>query len=109
MLNYHDLTAAQRHWVDLVEASFPDEPDVLTYKRLLELHAHFVSLRSVDARYKCAKPLWLITNNAISRGLYKLPKSTFIDDAEDLPLDSELEIRYREELKNLDIQFNKSK
>jgi hypothetical protein len=111
MLYYFDLTPSQRHWVDLVEAVFPEDREAgeISYKRLNEIHNHFVSLRGRDGRYKCSKPLWLITNNAISRGVYKFPSSKSIEIEQEEVLDSDLEIRYREELEKLDIPFKKAK
>jgi len=76
MLNYNELSAGQRKWVDLVEILFSDvyKSGIITYNKLKEIDNTLVSLRERDKKYKVGWPIWLITNNAIERGIYKIPK-----------------------------------
>jgi hypothetical protein len=112
MLSYEDLSAAQKRWVDLVEIHFPNILDVtngtLTYKDILQIDNFFREKRSENKKYKVSKPIWLITNNAVERGKYKFPSSTFgeiID--ENAPVASDMEVNYQNELKRLGIKPKK--
>ena len=109
MLNYTDLSKAQRRWVDLVEEYFPDISDTLTYKQIQDIHAFFTEKRKEDSKFKISKALWLITNNAVTRGTYKFPKSSIAEIEVETVIDSELEVRYKAELAKFGIQPRKSK
>jgi hypothetical protein len=106
MLSYEDLTASQKKWVDLVEIHYPEliTRDTLTYADLKRIHTEFVGKRAENKKYKCSMPLWLITNNAISRGLYRFPASWLVFDEYVGVVDEPLEIIYREELKRFGIE-----
>jgi len=112
MLSYSDLSKAKQRWVNLVEKHFPNILDVtkgvLSYKDLQDIHANFTARRVEGKQFKVSKPLWLISNNAISRGVYKFPFSTVeeIVDEQAEP-DTEMEIRYQAELAKLDIRKKK--
>ena len=113
MLSYNDLTRAQKRWVELVELHFSNILDVskniLTYKDINEIDNFFRSKRVENKRYKISKPLWLITNNASARGVYKFPASTIVEELVDdrAPVDSVMELNYKAELKKLNIRFKK--
>lgn len=67
----------------------------------MDVNDFFVSKREKDKRYKVSKPLWIITHNAVSRGVYKIPfeevkfKETITDPMEKM---------YRAELKKFGIK-----
>jgi hypothetical protein len=103
MLNYKDLSPAKRKWVDLVEIHFPQYTDTITYEQLNIIHAVFTAKRNEDRRFKCSKPLWLISNNAVSRGVYKFPGSK---DAVIEEVLSEDEKMYRAELSKYGIDYS---
>lgn len=97
---YTDLSPAQRKWVDLVEIHFPEINDTITYKQLLEMYNYFLELRKQNKNYRVSKPLWLITNNAIERGVYKFPGRK-VKINKDF---SEMEMLYHSELAEFDIE-----
>ena len=97
MLTYDILTDSQRRWVNLVEFHYPDITTEITYLQIKEIHIFFTEKRLENKNFKCAKALWLITNNAISRGVYSFPSSKAPEKKEVEILDS-LEIGYREQL-----------
>jgi hypothetical protein len=109
MLNYTDLSKAQKRWVDLVEECFPDDGDTLSFKQIQDIHEYFTSRRAENPKFKISKALWLITNNAVSRGTYKFPKSTASDVDGPVEVNDELETRYRAELAKLDIKYKNAK
>ena len=103
MLYYKDLSPAQRRWVELVEAYFPRSDPQITYAEIKQIHTFFVGKRREDARFKISKPLWLITNNALTRGRYMFPASNAIQRiAACLPQE---ELTYRQELAKFSIQI----
>ena len=75
LLQYKDLSPAQRRWVELVEIHFPHIQHTIAYSEIRQIHDFFFSKRSADKRFKISKPLWLITHNAVSRGVYNFPGS----------------------------------
>jgi hypothetical protein len=77
MLSYNDLSVGQKKWVDLVEACELIKPNQLevTYKQIQEIHQYLTEQRNTNKKFKVSKPLWLITNNAIRRGVYAFPSS----------------------------------
>lgn len=99
MKNYSDLSAGQRKWVDLVEIYFPEIGDTITYKQLLTAHAFFKEMREQNAKYRVAKPIWLIGANAIARGVYRFPGSSVKIQSQF----SEMETIYHAELKEFGI------
>lgn len=109
MLNYSDLSKAQQRWVNLVEKNFPDIKGSLTYKQIQDIHTFFTEKRKEDSRFKISKALWLITNNAVSRGVYKFPSSTVEEIEVETVIDSELEANYKAELAKFGITPRKSK
>jgi hypothetical protein len=109
MLTYHDLSKAQKRWVELVEACYPDIGDEISYQDVQAIHEFFASKRAENPKYKISKALWLITNNALSRGVYKFPRSDAVDAEVVLEIDSELETQYKAELEKLGIPFKKAK
>lgn len=60
----------------MLEFHFPDiyETGEITHKQLTKIHVHFMDLRDVDKKYKVGWPIWLISNNAMQRGVYKIPR-----------------------------------
>jgi hypothetical protein len=103
MLYYKDLSPAQRRWVELVEAYFPRSDPQITYAEIKQIHDFFVGKRREDARFKISKPLWLITNNALSRGRYLFPASSVPQCvAACLPPE---EATYRQELAKFSIEI----
>lgn len=75
MIVYNQLTKAQSKWLALCEHYFPQYTvdGIINHAQLKEVHEFLVSMREKDKRFKCSWPIWLITNNAVSRGVYKLP------------------------------------
>ena len=100
MVTYNDISPAQKRWVDLVEIFFPGVKSrgAVTYKEIHEIHDFFVSKRAEDKRFKVSMPIWLITANAMERGVYKFPASDAIPDDEPADIDTELEQIYLSEL-----------
>lgn len=98
MLTYNSLSSAQRRWVDLVEIYFPEikTRGVVTNKEVRTIHDFFVGKRAEDKRFKISHPIWLITNNAVSRGVYTFPSSSFVEES--AQLHDGLELIYRTEL-----------
>ena len=101
MLQYKDLSPAQRRWVDLVSLFFPDTGSTLTYTELTKIDRFFFVNREKDPRFKISKPLWLISNNAVSRGIYFFPRDTAVYTPPDTNTD--LENTLHEELRRLDV------
>lgn len=75
MIKHSELTAAQSKWLALIEYYFEDvyKSSIITHKQLVIAHEKFTELRAIDKKYKVGWPIWLLTNNAISRGVYQLP------------------------------------
>lgn len=75
MITHSELTPAQEKWLALIEYYFEDvySSGKITHKQLKAAHDRFTVLRKEDKKYKVGWPIWLITNNAISRGVYELP------------------------------------
>lgn len=75
MLSEKELSVGQSKWLALVKAKFNNiyKSSTVTHAQLKEMHEEFVKLRTVDKKYKVGWPIWLITNNAVSRGVYSLP------------------------------------
>lgn len=106
MITYDKLTPAQSKWLDLVEILFPTiyECDIITHAQLKMIHDQLTELRKTDKKYKVGWPIWLITNNAVTRGCYKLPKeeSKLVDVDPDV--DNPFYENYRAELARYGIE-----
>lgn len=103
MLNYDDLSPSQQKFIDLTIIHFPElaQGGKCTYKELMHIHETFVSYRAKDKAYKMSKPLWLITNNAIERGVYQLPLP---NQKIEVNITNPMELMYRAELKRFGIK-----
>lgn len=67
-------------------------------------HDKFTELRKTDKKYKVGWPIWLITNNAITRGVYELPVPDGTVKIEvDPDIDHPFYPEYIEELKQFNI------
>ena len=99
MLQFNDLSPAQRRWVELVELHFPNTGDTITYADIKMIDGFFRGKRQQDSRFKVSKPLWLITHNAVERGVYLFPGSG-VKLAESL---TDREAEYRAELAKFSI------
>jgi hypothetical protein len=99
MLNYTDLSPAKQKYIDLVELFFPDikTRGVITFQEMNDIHAFFVKKREENKKYKCSMPIWLITSNAMSRGVYKFPASDVTIEQDTSGL-TELDLQYHAEL-----------
>lgn len=77
MLSYDNLSKAQRRWVDLVEILFPElyKCGIINHSELKMVHETLLEMREQDKKYKVSWPIWLISNNAVTRGSYQIPKS----------------------------------
>jgi hypothetical protein len=77
MLTYDALSPGQRKWVDLVEACelVDHGTKEITYQQIESIHDYLVKQRLANKNFKVSKPLWLITNNAVRRGVYAFPGS----------------------------------
>ena len=95
MLQYHHLSAAQRKWVDLVQFHFPEITNEITFKQVTAIHNFFLEKRKENAKYKVGMPLWLISNNALKKGVYFFPVSMYNNTNESL---TNTEIQFRSEL-----------
>jgi hypothetical protein len=75
MITFEKMTPAQAKWLALIEYYFADtyKSGRITHAQLVTAHNHFLELRKEDKKYKTGWPIWLITNNAIERGVYQLP------------------------------------
>jgi hypothetical protein len=109
MLLYTDLSGSQRRWVDLVEFCFPDISETITYQKIKDIHNFFTEKRKDNPKYKISKALWLITNNAMTRGVYKFPSSKLADEDAPMVEDTEMEKLYKAELAKYGIPIKKSK
>jgi len=80
----------------------------ITHKQLYEAHGKFMGLRAVDKKYKVGWPIWLLSSNTVSRGVYQLPSPINVEDEEDmLPLPHQDTPEYREydaELKDFGVR-----
>jgi hypothetical protein len=107
MLEFSNLSPAQKKWVRLVELHHPEVKDTVTFAQIKQFHEEFKQLRSVDKSYKVSMPLWIITANAIRRGVYFFPGTENAVDPEpaDEPMEiiPELEVEYQKELQNFGI------
>lgn len=77
MITAQKLSRAQKKWFSLLEELFPNiaKRDIITVSELKLFHAKLTGLREIDKKkYKVSWPIWLISNNAVSRGVYALPK-----------------------------------
>jgi hypothetical protein len=95
MLHYHNLTPAQRKWVELVQIHFPEITSEITFTQINTIHEFFLGKRSEHKNYKVGMPTWLITNNSLKRGVYFFPASMYNNT--DVPL-TEKETQFRSEL-----------
>ena len=77
MIEFAQLTVAQQRWVTMVQHFLPEVyvRGSITHKELIMAHAKFMEMRETDKKYKVGWPIWLIMNNATSRGVYKIPSS----------------------------------
>ena len=99
MLTWNDLSPARQKWVRLVQMHYPEITETITFKQIKEIHEHFLSLREEDKRYKVSYALWLIGNNAISRGVYFFPaEENTPPEKESSVVDDKLELEYKKEL-----------
>jgi hypothetical protein len=75
MISFEELSPAQGRWLALVKHYFADvhSSGIITYKQLIAADEKFRELRATDPKFKVGWPIWLITNNQTSRGLYQLP------------------------------------
>lgn len=76
MITNEELTKAQVRWFTLITEFYPDivKAGTITHKQLQEANQFFRSQRTVDEKkFKVSWPIWLIMNNAVSRGVYTLP------------------------------------
>lgn len=92
MLTLQELTPAQSRWLALIEHYFADvySSGIITYSQLVEADAKFRELRKTDPKFKVGWPIWFITNNQTSRGIYQLP----IASASDIPVDDDISHPY---------------
>lgn len=107
MLMWQNLSKAQQRWVTLVEMFYPEVEDTVTFQQIHEFHEFFKSKRTEDPKYKVGLALWMITHNAISRGVYFFPSqknSLDIEPDEPVEVDPELEPLYQQELMNYGIE-----
>jgi hypothetical protein len=82
MKNYTDLSPGQKKYVHFVELLFPElvVDGNIALSDVKIIHDKLVEKRIEDKRFKVAFPIWLITNNQVSRGVYKFPKSDSSND-----------------------------
>lgn len=76
MITHETITKGQAKWLALITEFYPDlvETGSITHRQLQETNAWFRKMRTVDKdKYKTGWPIWLIVNNAVSRGVYQLP------------------------------------
>jgi hypothetical protein len=95
MLQYHHLTPSQRKWVDLVQLHFPNIVHEITFRQVQEIHQFFLAKRQENKKYKVGMPLWLITHNAIKKGVYFFPVSMYNNTLESI---TKTEAQFRDEL-----------
>ena len=99
MIEFAELTVAQQRWVSLIQHFYPNiySAGKITYQELIMAHANFISMREQNKKYKVGWPIWLIMNNAISRGVYKIPSSDVkIVEVSDNPLSAGYEDSLKE-------------
>lgn len=99
MITVKNMTVGQGKYIALVKHFFPDvyKRGEVTHKELKTIDAKLHQMRATDKKYKVAWPIWLITKNAVSRGLYSLPVDT--EDVEDDPdMKNPFYAKYKEEL-----------
>lgn len=106
MLNYSDLSAGKKKWVHLIQLTHPEIDQVITYEQIVKFDKELRELRKKDPKYKVSMPLWLIVNNAVSRGVYFFPgtendSSNFLPERE--KVDEKLELLYQNALKQFQI------
>lgn len=107
MITFNKLSPAQSKWLSLLEILFPDiyKNDTITHNQLKMVHDHLVSLREKDKKYKVSWPIWLISNNAIDRGVYTIPKETEeIQTQDDPDIDHQFYPEYAFELMKFGIE-----
>lgn len=107
MITNSQLTAAQSKWLALIEYYFAEvySSGIITYPQLTAAHNKFLELRETDKKYKTGWPIWLITKNQISRGVYKLPVDDVEEEEPKEVLDS-LKQEYYDELNRELAEFN---
>ena len=76
MLEFDKLSPAQERWVVLLEHFFPEvyKTGEVSHKQLVAADNKFREMRATDKKYKVSWPIWLISNNATTRGKYHIPK-----------------------------------
>jgi hypothetical protein len=107
MLTWDDLTSTQKHWVTLVQMFHPEIKDSITFQQLKSFHDEFKAMRSENKRFKTGFPIWLITHNAVERGVYFFPSEENVIDSEPdlcVEIDPQLELFYKKELENYGIR-----
>jgi hypothetical protein len=111
MITYDKLTPAQSKWLDLVEILFPTiyEGSIINHSQLKMIHDELSELRKTDKKYKVGWPIWLIMNNSVTRGMYKLPKETeIIEEVIDPDVDNPYYNEYVQELARFGITVDGS-
>lgn len=101
MLTWFDLSKAQQRWVTLVQMFHPEVRDTVTFQQIRDFHEEFKSKRADGKQFKIGMPIWLITNNAVERGVYFFPSeenTVQMEPDEMTPIDPELEPEYQAEL-----------
>jgi hypothetical protein len=104
MITLSELTPAQSKWLALIKHYFADihSSGIITYQQLVEAHKKFTELRETDKKFKVGWPIWFITNNQISRGVYQLPKE-LAEQEVDPDTEHPLYAEYIDELKRFNI------
>jgi len=106
MLTWFDLSPSQKKWVTLVQMFHPEVKDSVTFQQIREFHEEFKEKRKDGPKFKTGMPMWLMTNNAVERGVYFFPseENTLDMEEEELtPINEELEEDYQDELRKYGI------
>lgn len=104
MLEYSDLSISRKKWVHLVELFHPEVDQTISYEQIKTFHEEFKEKRSLDTRFKVSLPLWIIGQNAISRGVYFFP-GTKNDSAQFLSSKKEIDDMYETEYQSVLKQY----
>ena len=105
MITADKLTPAQNRWMALVKHYFAEiyEGAIITHRQLIEVDEKFRRLLSIDKKYKVSWPIWLIMNNQVARGTYRLPIGIESDEEFDEVEPTTLDFEFESELKKFGI------
>ena len=108
MITHETITKGQAKWLAMITEFYPDivKSGVITHKQVQEANQFFYAKRTKDKKYRVGHPIWLLVNNAITRGVYQLPVPGAVIEVKKIDVDTshELYADYASELASFGVK-----